>query len=188
MPISDPLDDDPGWPPGRRVLLFLIPGYLRRSAKDGDGLLMLRQVFLAFVSALIAFQVVLVLIGTTDEPTNVALAIGLLIWGALNVLAVEPLIERRAKPDCSSEVTLAGWYTTRFFLRVAFAESAALFGFVGFFVANVWWVYPASLITAAIGFARLAPTREHLVADQEALRSQGCNLMLVRALRQPSDA
>ena len=146
------------------------------------------QIFIAFVSALLLFQIVLLFMGTTDGPTSTGAAFALLGIGALSVFVMAPIIERRALLDCASETTLAASYRTRFFLRIAFAESAALFGFVGFFIANLWWVYPASLVLAAVGFLRLAPTRANLAEDQRLLRDRGCNLSLVAALRQPNTA
>ena len=67
-------------------------------------------------------------------------------------------------------------------LRIAFAESAALFGFVGFFAASVWWVYPAGAAITFAGFARAAPTRARLHRDQDRLNEQGCFRSLIAAL------
>ena len=93
--------------------------------------------------------------------------------------------------DCSDDRRLAESYRTRFFLRIAFAESAALFGFVGFFTASEWWVYPGGVAIAFAWFARAAPTRTRLQQDQEHLSEQGCFRALVPALTRlprPGDA
>ena len=100
--------------------------------------------------------------------------------GILGRLVERPLV-------CTDDVSLAGSYRTRFFLRIAFAETAALFGFVGFFIASVWWVYPAGAGIAFIGFARAAPTRTRLRRDQERLSEQGCFRSLVAALTRPGE-
>jgi hypothetical protein len=89
---------------------------------------------------------------------------------------------------CTDDVALAGSYRTRFFVRVAFAETAALFGFVGFFIASVWWVYPAGAAITLIGFARAAPTRAKLRRDQERLNEQSCFRSLVTALCGPPNS
>ncbi|HVV37712.1 MAG TPA: hypothetical protein VHC63_13965 [Acidimicrobiales bacterium] len=144
----------------------------------------MRQVFLSFVTAVLLFQVVLVVIGTTpDVAPRPGLAVAFLGLGVLMVFVVSPTVQRGAALDGTNASTLAASYRTRFFLRLAFAEAAALLGFVAFFVANVWWVYPASLVSTFIGFARLAPTKAHLAADQRELQARGCTLTVTRALR-----
>ena len=181
-----PTNDDPGWSVGWRSFAFLVPGLAGRLAKTapGDRLVALRQVFTSFLVALAILQVVLISIGT--EPAvkpEPHFAIALLAVGALNVFALSPFLLARQPLTGQSAKQVAGSYNTRFFLQVAFAESAALFGFVSFFVANVWWAYPLSLVSAVIGFARLAPTRRNLAREQESLRRSGSNVSLVRALR-----
>src|SRR5688500_6975947 len=114
---DDPLDHDPGWPlSAKALLLFLIPGYVMRSSKEGDGLLRIRQIFVSFAGALVLFQLVLLPMGTTPGPENVALAVGVLAVGGIQVLVLLPIFERRAMLDCSEPGTLAGSYQTRFFL------------------------------------------------------------------------
>jgi hypothetical protein len=164
---------------------MLVPGLAGRAVGHaGDVLTATRQVFIGFVGALVLFQVVLVFIGTDPaiEP-SATFALVLLAVGVVNVFVVSPSLVRKQPLDGSSPGKLLATYRTRFFLQVAFAESAALFGFVAFFVANEWWVYPASLVSAFTGFARLAPTRANLAKDQASLRSSGSNLSLVRVLR-----
>lgn len=97
---------------------------------------------------------------------------------------VGPGIERPL--DCTDDRRLAGSYRTRFFLRIAFSEVAALFGFVAFFVTYYWWAYPIGAAIAALGFRRAAPTAANLRHDQEILSRSGCGRSLVRALRQPN--
>lgn len=140
-------DDDPGWPSLRASLIFLLPGGIRfgmrrRSAQGVDGLLVLRQVFLSFAGALVAFGVVLAVLYPTSHPPRdppTAVVVGLLAFGAIGVL-VEPRLERGL--DCTDDTTLAGTFRARFFLRMAFANAAALYGFVGFFLTYAWWPYP----------------------------------------------
>jgi hypothetical protein len=183
--VSDPLDQDPGWPlSAKALLLFVIPGFATRLAKHGDALIRLRQVFVAFSVSLVLFQLALFGIGTTPgADENVQLAIGVLAIGGLQVLVATPMLNRYVALDCTDEGTLAGSYYTRFFARIALSQAAALFGFVGFFIANVWWVYPASLVWTAIGYARLAPTKANLEEDQRELTQRGCALSLVGSLR-----
>lgn len=146
---------------------------------------MLRQIFVSFCFAIAAFGVVVAVLyrsseAIADPATDVA--IGLLVLGA-----VSPLLGRRVERplNCDDDTTLAADYRARFFLRIAFAEVAALFGFVGFFLTYAWWVYPIGAAITAIGFRRVAPTSARLAADQEELATLGCGRSLIKALRQP---
>src|SRR5262249_14829674 len=142
-------DDDPGWPVRKELLLALVPGVgrvlMRRRLNDTtNGLVLLRQIFMSFCLALIMFGVVLAFLwpSQSKEAADPGFAIVLIVLGATAGIAgrfvEKPLL-------CTDDRSLVGSYRTRFFLRIAFAESAALFGFVGFFVASVWWVYPAGV-------------------------------------------
>lgn len=182
-------DDDPGWPVSPRLLLSLIPGiglafHLRgRGTKQRDGLVTLREIFISFSVAIVLIGVWMAFLypsTRSDGDPQVGLALGLAGAGALSVLGgswgEHPL-------DCADERRLAGSYRTRFFLRVAFSEAAALFGFVGFFLADTWWSYPVGASITALGFARAAPTAAKLRRDQQRLAEKGCCQSLVRALR-----
>ena len=143
----------------------------------------IRQVFTSFCLALVGFGVVIALLyGSSNPPAHPpAAAIAILIvlsglGGLLGRGTERPLI-------CESDETLRGSYRMRFFLRIAFAEQSALFGFVGFFLTYAWWPYPAGVALAALGFARAAPTRANLAQDEADLRGQGCGRSLVQALR-----
>jgi F0F1-type ATP synthase membrane subunit c/vacuolar-type H+-ATPase subunit K len=179
-------DDDPGWPAGKELFLALLPGGVRllssrRLNRPANRLVLLRQVFLSFCLAIVMFGVVLTFLwpAQSKEPDSPGLAIGLIGLGLLAGITGRFLEKPLA---CADDSALAGSYRTRFFLRVAFAESAALFGFVGFFIASVPWVYPAGAAIAFVGFARAAPTRTNLRRDQERLSDEGCYRSLVRAL------
>jgi hypothetical protein len=86
--------------------------------------------------------------------------------------------------DCASDQQLSGTYRTRFFLRIAFGESVALFAFVAVFTGAPLWMYYAGATVSLIWFwTRAAPTRTALARDQEALNAAGCSRSLVAALR-----
>jgi F0F1-type ATP synthase membrane subunit c/vacuolar-type H+-ATPase subunit K len=139
-------------------------------------------VFTTFCISLALFGVVLAFLYPSAPPTDppTVLVGGLLLWGAIGVL-LTPRIEKPL--NCTDDSTLASSYRTRFFLRIAFAQAAALFGFVGFFLTYEWWTYPVGVAIAAVGFYRAAPTREHLRQDQERLAGTSCFRPLVHALR-----
>jgi len=75
--------------------------------------------------------------------------------------------------DCSDDPSLAASYRTRFFLRLAFSETIALLGFVGFILTGRWWVYPVGAVFTAVGYARLAPSASNLSRDQDHLVVRG---------------
>jgi len=186
------LEDDPGWAISwRKFLWLLIPTVgLRRQLKragtgEVDGVLMLRQVFVSFCLSIALFGVVLAVLYPSSKPPAdppIAVAIGLLVLGGVSFAAGQ----RAERPlNCESDVKLAGSYRTRFFLRMAFSQAAALFGFVGFFLTFAWWTYPIGATITAIGYRRAAPTAWRLASDQQELSSRGCARSLIRALRQP---
>jgi len=181
-------DDDPGWPLSPRILLFGIPLLGRRQrAKvmrgEGDSLVLLRQVFLAFCLELAAFGIMLALLYPTSAPPSDRPT--LLIIGLLAVTIPGIVWSTRFSPPlkCADEAALATSYGARFFMRMAFSDSAALFGFVGFFLTYDWWPYPAGVAIAAAGFSRTAPTRANLRRDQERLATEACFRSLTSALR-----
>ncbi len=181
------MEDDPGWQlDWKSALLTFVPSLaIRRAVRsDRDPLVALRTLFLTFCAAIVAIGVVVVTLGdltTGSEPTGLSIAI-VVVFGGACLLAQHFL----AKPlDCTSAQSLASTYRTRFFLRMAFAESAALVGFVVDIALGPWWVYFIAVIFTAVGFALLAPTRRHLEQDQEALSRNGCMRSLMSALRTP---
>jgi F0F1-type ATP synthase membrane subunit c/vacuolar-type H+-ATPase subunit K len=178
--------EDPGWFSGKTILWALVPGIgLRRAQADGTAsvLFTLRAVFTSFVMALVMFGVVLAFIGSADAepsgPSTSVVAAAVVGYGLVS-LVVPRLVERPL--SCASEADLVTGYRTRFFLRVAFAEAAALLGFVGVFVSGELWMYPLGAAFTAVGFVRLAPTRRNLEREQEALNLAGCGLSLTMVL------
>lgn len=181
--------DDPGWSLSWRSFLWLLVpgvGIKRASASPGaqaDGLALLRQVFLSFCVAIVLFGVVLAFIHSDSEPLSdpsTEGAAGLLAMAAVGML-IEPRLEKPL--NCDDDPSLAASYRTRFFLRIAFSEAAALFGFVGFFLTYAWWPYPVGAAMTAIGFIRAAPSRRNLTRDQDDLIQRQCGRSLVGALR-----
>ena len=176
--------EDPGWGSPWKMLLMLLPGGVRLAARGAsDGLQLLRMVFVSFSSAIVLFAVVLLLIGggqVEDGPSPGPWGLGLAAYGVA-ALGATRLIERPLA--CDSDMALANSYRTRFFVRLAFSESVALFGFVLVFMVGPVWLYLLGAAFTAVGFARLAPTRANLERDQEALQAAACGRSLVGALR-----
>jgi hypothetical protein len=177
-------NEDPGWRPSLRTLLLaMVPGMRSRIAHKDPGLTALRSVFLSFCTVLVVFGIVVpIIIPFTGHGSDAAVWASLLVVLGVIVYAAEPQIEKRSPLKCDN---LAGSYRARFFLRAAFSESLALFGFAWAFVANAAWIYFVGLALTAIGFVRAAPTRAALERDQQQLAAQGCGESLVAALNRP---
>ena len=182
-------DDDPGWELSPRTLLFLWPGYLRlrarRAQRAGDGLAVIRQVWISFAAALLLIGAVSAAVAPTLPKTSATPWVALLAVVAIGATAAESWALARPL-RCESLVALSATFRTRFFLAIAFSESVALFGFVATINTGRWWLYFLGLPVGLIGHLRAAPTRGNLEAAQDDLRAKGCGLSLVRALRTPA--
>lgn len=183
--------DDPGW----SMVLGGIPASLiptlamrrfKRQAKKGDvdGLVMLRSVFAAFAAAIANIAVVVVVLRVTSSLESVLpsvpVVLGVAVVGMATLAAVRFFTDRL---DCSSDGALVGSYRTRFFLQLAFAESAALVGFLGFILTVQPLVYLVGAAFTAVGFTMLAPTAGNLAEDQYRLAAKGCPHNLTALLR-----
>jgi F0F1-type ATP synthase membrane subunit c/vacuolar-type H+-ATPase subunit K len=129
-------NEDPGWFSWRSLLTIFVPWVgLQQAQKDGaNALEMLRQLFTAFTSALLLIGVVVLFLASGNSSERAmspgVVAAGVAGYGVVS-LFISRLVERPL--DCSDTGALLVSYRTRFFLRIAFAEAAALVGFVGFF-------------------------------------------------------
>ena len=183
------MDDDPGWHVEWKslpMLLFVPQLARRRVARSPDPLATLRNIFIAFCGSMIGVGVVVVIVGDVGKGAHPATVPTLVVFGAGCVTLVLPRLLARPL-DCSSAATLASSYRRRFFLRLAFAESAALVGFVVDIQLGPFWVFFVGLGFTAIGFSILAPTRRHLRDEAEALTMSGCGQSLIAALRTPGE-
>ncbi len=192
-PSSDP-SRDPGW---REALggaaWVLLPAVAirrqRRLAEQGrlDRLVGLRRIFVTFSVALPLIGVVVLFVWLAgDLGTDLSTAgftIALVVLGML-ALALTKLVDGRL--DCSGDEALAVSYQRRFFAQVAFAEAAALGGFVGFILTGNPLLYVLGLAFTAVGFWKAAPTAANLARDQDRLRAEGCGRSLIAALRTPT--
>lgn len=177
------LGDDPGWQLSIGTFSFLLPG---RLAKSGlDPLQLTRNVFVSFCAAAWLIGLVVIVLGDIDptRPDRPGLAVAIVVGVGLICLALQRTLPRPL--DCTTPATLAASYQTRFFLRIAFAETCALAAFVVFVALGPGWVYAVGLAFAMVGFAAAAPAQANLRADQDSLSTTGCTLSLVAALRSP---
>lgn len=141
---------------------------------------MLRQVFVSFVMALVLVSVVRIVLGEmTDDPQS-GLAAGIVVAVGVVSLVLGGVVKRDL--DATSDATLRSSYRTRFFLRLAFAESAALVGFVVSVSIGPLWVLWIGMAFTLVGFVRLAPTTRNIEADQRRLTATGHHRRLFPAL------
>jgi hypothetical protein len=145
---------------------------------------MLRRKFVSFAGSLVLVALVVAVISTSTGSSEHALpAVDIAVILCLVSVALligERLIERPL--DCSTPARLAAAYRIRFFVRLAFAHTAALLGFVGFILTNRAWLYPLGAAFALIGYLRLPPTHANLTKDQDLLAQSGCAVDLIDAL------
>ncbi|MBW3662889.1 MAG: hypothetical protein KY469_07295 [Actinobacteria bacterium] len=182
---------DPGWRPALSGLLLLFVPFvhlvrmraLRKDDASTPSITQLRSVFLSFGASNALFLVVLLFIFPSDEPAQAstgAVAAGVV---GLGIVALGGVWWARRLPlDCSGASELARSYSTWMFLGIAFAESAALFGFVGSFLVEALWPYLIGLVLAAIGLASIAPTRGDIERREATLRASGCDRSLAAAI------
>jgi hypothetical protein len=151
------------------------------TAKTSDVVASLRSLTATFAASLVLFGVVL-----TRLPNlpNGPVFPWIPILGAIAVYTVVAPRFAERPLTCTSPATLAGAYRTRFFLRLAFAETTALFAFTFTFIGGPVWTYS---LGAAFSLFRMAtnaaPTPASLARDQQKLDAGGCTLSLVAALR-----
>jgi hypothetical protein len=116
-----------------------------------------------------------------EEPGPVGLAPSVVVAvGVLSTLGIS-ILHRRTLPTESLGSLAAGW-RARFFIGVGFAEMPALVGLALTLPTDTLWVYLIGMVFSLIGFWRVAPSRGNLARDQNAIRSAGSPLDLIRAL------
>lgn len=175
-----PLGDDPGW---RRD----VGGFVAGRQKAGDPrvapLAQLRTMLVVFTIGLLGCGVVTLVIAPADDGEGLAAPVAAGVVVAVGVVGwlLTPLLGPRL--DCSTAETLVTTYRTRFFLRMAIAEAAALTGFAVALVAYQPWPYFLGLAFTLVGFLRAAPTERNLARDQDALAVAGCAHPLAATLR-----
>lgn len=174
--------DDPGWQLRPSSFLPIMPTRRLRSgpASSGGLLATLRDLFVSFCVAIALIGVVVIVLGDVAERDRAALSATIVVVVGASTIVAGALVKRQL--DCSSDAALASSYRTRFFLRLAVAEWAALVALVSGLVLGPWWIYFVGAAFTALEFARLAPTQAHLEADQRRLTGEGCHRSLVAVL------
>jgi hypothetical protein len=173
--------EDPGWQLAPSSLLPHRRGAVARTASSGGALAAMRYLCLAFSGALVSIAIVIASLPDSSKGSPwpwllVVVGIGL-VSGLLSRFAEQPL-------DIASSTKLFASYQSRFFLRIAFAESIALFAFTFTFLGAPPWIYYVGCAVALIRlWTNAAPTRGALERDQADVTARGSALSLVAALR-----
>ncbi len=173
--------NDPGWRPAVKALVPLVGlrmAMKRRSASPGNGLVTIRQAFLAFPSAIAMLGFVLWLMGLKPAHNSPSAGLVTVVVGAVAVgaMAAGPLLHRPL--DSTTDASLAETWRTRFFVQIALAELPALFGFTGALLAGAIAPYLLGAAVAAAMFVRVAPTARHLDRDQQELRNRSARSLV----------
>jgi hypothetical protein len=171
------------------MFLFLIPGYIRYATRTGASQAVLetvRQAWLAFFSSLFVYGLVIALVVPGSVEHSATPWVAALSVLTIGCLIAEEIVGRRLL-DVNDPDRLAGAYRVRFFLQVALSILIALAAFVATFVTGQWWVYWLFLPFALFGLWRAAPTKAHLLREDEQLRAAGCAVSLTGVLRNRQD-
>jgi hypothetical protein len=184
---GDEVPVDPGWRDAWHGVLwaptvFLLSWHIRRAKLP--QLLVFRRLFVMFGSALLLFGAARAALGSEDRSFSANSAVS---WGvviAVFGLVLQFVVTRFLDPPipCGEAREVAGAYGTKFFLKVAFANVPALFGFVFSFTTNYWWMYLFGVVPAAVGYTRLAPTRASIEREWRDLELRGCDVNLLAGL------
>ena len=177
--------EDPGWGPViRKLPLLLIPVVgMTRLSKEPNGLLAMRILWVVFVNAIVLIGVVVLLLGDElDGVLNPSLALAATVMVGVFAQLAGPRLVRG--PDLLSAAAFAPTFQRWFFSRVAFAEVAALFGFVMFILSGSGLVYALGAVIALAGMIDAAPGARRLATLQKQADDEGSGLDVLGALQQ----
>ncbi|WP_052664561.1 hypothetical protein [Nitriliruptor alkaliphilus] len=161
---------------------MLVPPLAVGGAAGQPMVMVLRQLLIMFWLAIVGLGVVVhFTFRDGTETTDGSVAWALLAVGGLMSLAGAGVARRRPLA-CGEPGALAAQYRVTFFIGVAFAEMAALLGFVAAFTISAAWPYYVGLVTSAIAFSLFIPTRSRLAAVDRELQARGCPHSLRAAL------
>ncbi|HSM01790.1 MAG TPA: hypothetical protein VK960_05010 [Acidimicrobiia bacterium] len=173
--MSDPRD--PGWEPSRRLVASFF------LARDVPRLpiVTLRAIYLAFVAALGVFVLIRLLIGDSDGDMQPGTA-----WAVLVIIAgleTALVAMHRTRPLIGDEPEeFAAAYRTSVILRLAYAESIALTGFVLSFLTGEPVSFYGAIALSLPAYLLAAPTAGDIARHQERVAETGVGVDLMAAL------
>lgn len=175
---------DPGWGEAARSFpRTLLPTRgMRLAAGSTNGLTVMRMVWLSFLAAMVLIGAVVVVIdraapgGGVDGRVVGAVVAGLGIFLQVVSTKFVPVVAGATMREVREVAQRA------FFVRVAFAEPAALFGFMGFVLSGNVAVYGIGFVVGLAGMYDAAPTARWIDAGQAALREAGSDVDFLAAV------
>lgn len=176
-------DTDPGWRPVLKVLpTLMIPFFgMRTMTMQDSGLQATRLLWLVFVNAIVLLWVPVLALGATDgAPVSVGVGVGVTVAVGVGLLVAS--LRFAPSIDGSSETELARSFQRLTLIRIAFAEAAAIVGFICFLLTGSWVVYGTGFVIALVGMWLAAPRRPVLASLQDDLHTSGSELHLIRVL------
>jgi hypothetical protein len=183
--------EDSGWRPAiRESWPFLLPwvGLLlarRPSRAKSGGLNTIRALFVHAIIWLFAILIILRLLNQSHHTLDHGFGWPLVVAG-FGLIALTGIAWARSRPLITEDPRkLAGAYKGIFFISLGLADSAALFGFVAFFISSNIWVYVEGMALSLIGLWLIAPTRGAIARQQDKIQAQGSALSLLAAQLEP---
>jgi hypothetical protein len=168
---------DPGWGPSRR----LVSAFFLARDVPRFPIITMRAVYLAFVGVLVVLVIVRSLIGSRDGDLQAGTA-----WAVLVVIAAlqtSLVAMHRTRPLIGEEPEdFAAAYRTSMILRLAYAESIALAGFVLSFLTGDPVTFYAGLALSLPAYLLAAPTAGDVTRHQEQVADSGVGVDLMAAL------
>ncbi|MEQ8841708.1 MAG: hypothetical protein RIB98_12070 [Acidimicrobiales bacterium] len=177
-------NSDPGWGDAlKRVPAALVPTRGMRMAAGGtNGLTIMRLVWITFVASMLLIGVAVFAIdralpgGGADGRVVAMVVAGLGVFAQVAAIRFVPAITGTTMPAVRATAQRA------FFLRIAFAEPAALLGFLGFVLSGNAAVYVVGFVVGMAGMADAAPTASWIADGQKELQASGSDVELLAAL------
>jgi hypothetical protein len=159
------------------------PALTARAARKttAPGLVLMRTVYCAFVSATVLVCVVLILLGYGWKVSSAATGIAIVIvLSALALIAVAVLNGRRIRGDDAATVLAS--YRTTVFRKTMVAEAPLVAAFVIVFLDGSIAPYVVAAICGIPSWYLAAPTARDIGLRQDQLRSRGSAVDLLGAL------
>jgi hypothetical protein len=175
---------DPGWGEAiKKVPLALLPTRgMRLAAGSGDGLTVMRVVWITFTFSMVLIGALVVAIDRALPGNG---ADGRIVGGVVVGIGVfAQVVSTKFVPDIegASMPAARGTAQRAFFLRVAFAQPSALVGFLGFVVSGNVAVYALGFVVGLAGMFDAAPTSGWIERGQAQLKTSGSDVELLAAL------
>jgi len=147
-----------------------------------DGLSVMRVLWMTFMSAMLLMAVAVIVIDQVLPGGGVD---GRVVGGVVVAVSVfAQIVANKFVPEVAGSTMSAVRETAQrsFFVRIAFAEPAALLGFLGFVVSGNAAVYGLGCVVGMAGLFDAAPTAAWIRKGQDQLKGSGSDVELLAAL------